>query len=127
MYCMVADTDSFGLGQLRRGVAEYCVLALLRQGSGYGFDLAQTLAAAGLIAGEGTMYPLLARLRKVGRVESFWQESAEGPPRRYYRLTAAGHEALDCFTSQWLRFRSTVDQLLAEGGEFPNVEPECRR
>ena len=83
------------LSQLRRGVLEYCVLALLRQQERYGFELVRSLSAVdGLVTSEGTIYPLLTRLRKEALVTTFWQESASGPPRRYYRLTDAGGAAL---------------------------------
>jgi PadR family transcriptional regulator PadR len=101
---------------MRRGAIEYCVLALLRDGEMYGFELTRALAAAdGLVTSEGTVYPLLARLRREGLVETNWQESSQGPPRRYYRLTEAGEAALLAFLVQWGRFRDTVDELL-EGG-----------
>jgi PadR family transcriptional regulator, regulatory protein PadR len=85
------------LSQMRRGAIEYCVLALLREKEMYGFELTKALAAADeLVTSEGTVYPLLARLRSEGSVETFWEESSQGPPRRYYRLTSDGRVALSC-------------------------------
>lgn len=105
--------------QLRRGVIEYCVLALLRNGERYGFELVRTLSAVdGMVTTEGTLYPLLARLRREGVVETTWRESPSGPPRRYYRLTSAGRSVLASFTEDWTRFRDAVDTLL-ETGERP--------
>ena len=79
------------LSQLRRGALEYCVLALLRDEELYGFELVRQLSASGgLVTSEGTIYPLLTRLRKEELVTTFWRESDSGPPRRYYRLTDAG-------------------------------------
>ena len=102
--------------QLRRGVLEFCVLALLRDAERYGFELVRALTEAdGLVTTEGTLYPLLGRLRREGVVDTTWRESSSGPPRRYYRLTAAGHEALDAFTIEWTRFRDSVDSLLSTG------------
>jgi PadR family transcriptional regulator len=101
------------LSQLRRGTLEYCVLALLREGERYGFELVRTLGEAdGLVTSEGTIYPLLTRLRKEQLVTTFWQESDAGPPRRYYRITESGTAALADFTAEWARFRSSVDSLL---------------
>jgi PadR family transcriptional regulator PadR len=101
------------LSQLRRGTVEYCVLALLRDEERYGFDLVRALSQAdGMVTSEGTIYPLLARLRREQLVITFWRESDAGPPRRYYRLTAAGHAALADFTAEWIRFRDAVDALL---------------
>jgi PadR family transcriptional regulator PadR len=92
------------------------VLALLREGERYGFDLVRTLGEVdGLVTSEGTLYPLLSRLRKDGVVDTSWRESAAGPPRRYYRLTAAGRTALDAFALEWTRFRDAVDELLLAG------------
>jgi PadR family transcriptional regulator, regulatory protein PadR len=104
------------LPQLRRGVLEYCVLAALRDGERYGFELVKTLADAdGLLTSEGTIYPLLARLRRDGTVETNWRESTAGPPRRYYRLTSNGHARVEQFTREWVRFRDAVDLVLSKG------------
>jgi len=101
------------MSQLRRGVLEYCVLALLREEPRYGFDVIRTLGEVdGMITTEGTLYPLLGRLRRDGLVETHWQESQSGPPRRYYRLTARGTAALDAFTEEWTRFSAAVDSML---------------
>jgi PadR family transcriptional regulator PadR len=104
------------LSQMRRGALEYCVLALLRDGERYGFELVRRLGDSdGLLTSEGTVYPLLSRLRRDGVVETSWRESTSGPPRRYYRLTRAGSLALEVFSEEWRRFRDAVDGLL-EGG-----------
>ena len=101
------------ISQLRRGVLEFCVLALLRDEERYGFEIVRSLSEAdGLVTTEGTLYPLLGRLRKEGVVETTWQESPAGPPRRYYRLTPAGWSRLGAFTAEWVRFRDSVDVLL---------------
>jgi len=112
---MVAIRGVTWIAQLRRGVVEHCVLALLSRGESYGFDLARTLVDVyGLGMGEGTLYPLLARLHRQGLVESRWQASSDGPPRRYYRLTDAGEYSLKQFTFFWLDFKRTVDSVLME-------------
>jgi PadR family transcriptional regulator PadR len=112
---MVAARET-ALPQLRRGVLEFCVLALLRDGERYGFELVQTLGRAdGLVTTEGTLYPLLGRLRREGVVETTWRESPAGPPRRYYRLTSDGRAALTAFSREWTRFRTSVDAVLETG------------
>ena len=104
------------LTQLRRGVLEFCVLALLGQEEVYGFDLVRRLSDVdGLVTSEGTIYPLLSRLRRDGWVSTTWQESESGPPRRYYAITAAGRHALAGFSTEWQRFRDSVDTLLGTG------------
>jgi len=104
------------LTQLRRGTLEYCVLALLQRGRQYGFELIRTLSESdGLLVSEGTIYPLLSRLRRDDLVTTSWQESEAGPPRRYYQLTSAGERALADFSDEWARFRDAVDELLTHG------------
>jgi PadR family transcriptional regulator len=99
---------------MRRGTLQYCVLALLSKRERYGFDLVRELAEVdGMVTSEGTIYPLLSRLRRDGLVESFWQESSAGPPRRYYRLTESGRIALEGFREEWSRFRDAVDHFVA--------------
>ena len=103
--------------QLRRGTLEFCVLALLQGEPRYGFELVKALGEVdGLVTTEGTIYPLLARLRRDELVTTTWQESETGPPRKYYRLTPAGRRALNGFTQEWTRFRDAVDELLVGGG-----------
>ncbi|MDX6704713.1 MAG: PadR family transcriptional regulator, regulatory protein PadR [Solirubrobacteraceae bacterium] len=101
------------LSQLRRGVLEYCVLALLSDGERYGFELVRRLSDVdGMVTSEGTIYPLLSRLRREALVTTTWRESESGPPRRYYVLTDEGRRSLGEFTGDWVRFRDAVDSLL---------------
>jgi len=101
------------VAQMRRGTLEFCVLALLRDTERYGFDLVRSLRDVdGMVTSEGTIYPLLTRLRKDGLVKSSWVESSSGPPRRYYSLTPRGESALAKFACEWGRFRDAVDQLI---------------
>jgi PadR family transcriptional regulator, regulatory protein PadR len=112
----MVDARDGSTAQLRRGVLEFCVLALLRDDERYGFELVHRLSEVdGLVTTEGTLYPLLGRLRREGVVETTWRESPSGPPRRYYRLTAAGRGVLAQFADDWARFRDGVDQLLGTG------------
>jgi len=105
------------LTELRRGVLEFCVLALVREEESYAFDIVRVLAGAGsLVTSEGTIYPLLSRLRRDGLVTTSWRESASGPPRRYYRITDQGRRSLDAFAGDWRRFADAVDALLTKGG-----------
>jgi PadR family transcriptional regulator, regulatory protein PadR len=109
---MVVQQDAL-LAQMRRGTLQYCVLSLLADEERYGFDLVRGLAERdGMVTSEGTIYPLLSRLRRDGLVESTWQESPSGPPRRYYRLTDAGRAALEGFKLEWRPFRDAVDHFV---------------
>jgi PadR family transcriptional regulator, regulatory protein PadR len=103
--------------QMRKGVLDYCVLALVADHPRYGFEIVQTLGQIdGMLTSEGTMYPLLGRLRREGLVQTEWKESSGGPPRRYYRATAEGRRALRGFRDEWTTFRAGVDRILGSGG-----------
>lgn len=109
------EVETALLGQLRRGVVEYCVMALLAEEERYGYDLVTALSDAGLVASTGSIYPLLSRLRRNELVETTWRESPDGPPRRYYRLTEQGRGTLEGFRTAWRDFSASVDSIL-EGG-----------
>src|SRR5690349_10109788 len=103
MHNMVAGITPDSLtAQMRKGALEYCVLALLKNEERYGYDLVKSLAEEdGLATSEGTLYPILSRLRRDGLVETTWHESSSGPPRKYYKPTDAGRLALEGFQSEW--------------------------
>lgn len=102
------------LDRLRRGAVESCVLAVLAAGPAYAHDIVRRLAGIeGMVTSEGTVYPMLSRLRRAGLVHTQWQESPTGPPRRYYQLTADGQRAVAAFAEAWLTFRAGVDTLVA--------------
>ena len=104
--------------QLRKGVIEYCVLAMLADTPHYGGEVIEMLRARGqLLISDGTIYPLLSRLRAEGLVESEWRDTPAGAPRRYYRLTRAGHNAVAEFRDEWLQFRRSVDDILRDGAK----------
>lgn len=108
---MTVDVGS----QMRKGVVEYCVLGLLAREPMYGWQLAEALTEAGLIASIGTLYPLLGRLRDNDWVSTFDLPSGSGPVRKYYRLTDAGTAQLAHFRVQWMPFARVVTGLI--GGE----------
>jgi PadR family transcriptional regulator, regulatory protein PadR len=129
MQYMVAGEDGNLAGQMRRGMLPHCVLAMLRDTERYGFELVQALRGIdGMVTSEGTIYPLLARLRRQGLVQTTWQESAAGPPRRYYRLSPSGRDALADFAGSWRQFRNTVDDLLdGTAGNHQGAAPDRLR
>lgn len=99
--------------QLRKGVLEYCVLALLRDEPKYGVELLAELSAVSVMStSQGTIYPLLSRLRREGYVDTELRDSPSGPPRRYYALTPLGRAALAEFAGAWPHFRNAVDHFL---------------
>ena len=109
---MVVGEARKPLTELSRGVVEHCVLAVIQSDDAYAFDIVRTLGERGLVTSEGTIYPLLARLRRDGLVTTDWRESSAGPPRRYYRITDDGRRVLTSFTSDWTAFRDIVDGLI---------------
>jgi PadR family transcriptional regulator PadR len=110
--------DDALLAQLRRGVLQHCVLALLAQERRYAYEVVRALGAVeGMVTTEGTIYPLLSRLRRAGLVSTSWKESTSGPPRRYYETTAAGRAELARFAAEWRTFARGVDQLITEGAQ----------
>jgi PadR family transcriptional regulator, regulatory protein PadR len=97
--------------QLRKGVLEMCVLALLSREDGYAYDIAARLSEL-IGMGEGTIYPLMRRLQTDGLVKTYLRESDSGPPRRYYRLTPAGRTTLAAQMAEWNGFTAAVANIL---------------
>lgn len=106
-----ADNTS---AQMRKGVLEFCILLIIAQGEVYASDILQGLKKADLLVVEGTLYPLLSRLRASGTVTYSWVESPAGPPRKYYTLTAAGRKTLAELTATWQRLNSTTHSLIKQ-------------
>lgn len=104
------------LSQARRGVIELCVLSLISHQPRYGYQLASALADLGkpLAASEGTLYPLLRRLQRDGFVDATWQESPDGPPRKYYHLSEGGKTLLAVQLAEWEALTRAVDNLRLE-------------
>lgn len=116
LYDMEPGRAKKSMSELRRGTVVFCVLALLDERERYAVELVSDLAdTEALAASQGTIYPLLSRLRDDGLVATTWQESPSGPPRRYYRLTDQGQRSLETFREEWVHFREAVDQLLRKG------------
>ena len=101
-------------GELRRGVLQVAVLALLRHRA-YGYDLLRTLERGGLQTEEGTLYPVLRRLDKQGLLESSWDTSGSRP-RKYYETTDTGIAALKALATEWSRVDKALKQILNESG-----------
>lgn len=97
--------------QMRKGMLEYSIMLLLRDKPFYTSDIINELEKANLIVVEGTLYPLLSRLKKEGILEYEWQESPSGPPRKYYKLTQMGREALAILDDNWNKLAETVTQI----------------
>jgi PadR family transcriptional regulator, regulatory protein PadR len=99
--------------ELRRGVLGPCVLALLAERPRFGLELVRDLSQAdGLLTSEGTVYPLLNRLRDAGWVTSRWRHEDDERPRRYYSITDQGRDHLTSFRAEWSAFAAAVDAVL---------------
>ena len=101
--------------QIKKGILDLCVLALLEKGDSYGYDLAGSLARKVEVA-DGTVYPILRKLASEGVVSTYLQESQNGPPRKYYALTLDGEEFLRHLDSAWNELTNTVN-ILHNGSE----------
>ena len=113
---MVREPDAW-VSQFRKGVVEVAVLGLLASQRRYGSQIVDDLAGHPQLAiSAGTVYPLLARMKKAGVIDSMWEESPVGPPRKYYRLTDEGREALGQMTAAWTSVSGAIDAILQEGG-----------
>lgn len=97
--------------QMRKGMLEFCVLLLLRHSDAYASEIIERMKAAHLIVMEGTLYPLLMRLKNDGILAYRWQESSSGPPRKYYSLTPLGLQFLEQLQLSWSEITCTVSLL----------------
>lgn len=97
--------------QMRKGILEYCILLLLKKEPAYTSDIIQKLQEAKLIVVEGTLYPLLTRLKNSGLLGYQWVESNQGPPRKYYRLTEEGEVFLGELENAWQDLNNTINHI----------------
>ncbi len=98
--------------QMRKGVLELCTLAIISEKDAYASDIIDTLKASDLIVVEGTLYPMLTRLKNEGMLSYRWEESTSGPPRKYYQLTSNGKETLDRLKHNWIDLTKAVNQII---------------
>jgi PadR family transcriptional regulator, regulatory protein PadR len=97
--------------QMRKGVLELCILAIISEKEAYPSDILEKLKSSELIVVEGTLYPLLTRLKDAGLLEYRWVESLQGPPRKYYQLTDVGRASLQELHKGWLELVKSVEML----------------
>ncbi len=99
--------------QLKKGVLELCVLSVLSEKDCYGYELVNEISKNIKIS-DGTIYPILRRLTQEGYFTTYLQESQEGPPRKYYKLTDLGHETKHKLTAEWFDFVKAVSSIVKE-------------
>lgn len=100
--------------QMRKGVLEFCILSVLKDGEAYTSDILETLKDARMLVVEGTIYPLLTRLKNAGLLSYRWEESTSGPPRKYYELTETGKLFLTELNDTWAELQQAVNKVTSE-------------
>ncbi len=97
--------------QMRKGILEYCILSILSKNDAYASDIIKELKEARLIVVEGTLYPLLTRQKNAGLLSYRWEESTQGPPRKYYTITDIGLSFLNDLHQSWKELVNAIDML----------------
>ena len=97
--------------QMRKGILELCILSILSKEPKYSFEILMTLKESKLIVVEGTIYPLLTRLKNTNLLEYKWKESKNGPPRKYYNITTEGKDFLKDLNESWLELSNAVTKI----------------
>lgn len=99
--------------QMRKGFLEYCILLILRKKPAYALDIISELKDAKLIVVEGTLYPLLTRLKNSELLDYSWEESTQGPPRKYYKMTSLGEKFLEELEDAWNEINQVIQKIKA--------------
>lgn len=97
--------------QMKRGTLELCALSVVSRGDCYGYELVNRISKCMEIT-DGTIYPLMKRLKELGMIDSYIVESTEGPPRKYYKITDNGRLELEKLSCEWFEFAESINQLL---------------
>lgn len=105
------ETDS-ARNQMRKGMLEFCTMLIIEKDQAYASDILKELKSADLIVVEGTLYPLLSRLKTQGLLDYTWEESRSGPPRKYYTLTNEGKTNLKDLKEKWKELTNSINSLL---------------
>lgn len=97
--------------QMRKGILEYCILLIIARRDSYAPDIINKLKDSRIIVVEGTIYPLLTRLKNTGLLTYRWEESPQGPPRKYYSITESGRRTLLEMENSWQELTASINQL----------------
>jgi PadR family transcriptional regulator PadR len=106
--------------QLKKGILEFCILSIISRGEAYTSDILEEMKAAKLLVVEGTMYPLLSRLKNDGLLSYNWVESKCGPPRKYYQLTDEGKKFMEELHLTWVDLLESVERLTIKTKDLEN-------
>lgn len=106
------DTEN-AKAQMRKGTLEFCILAILNKKDCYASEIISTMKDKNLIVVEGTLYPLLTRQKNAGLLSYRWEESNQGPPRKYYALTKEGKDYMKELTASWKELVDSVNSIIA--------------
>jgi PadR family transcriptional regulator, regulatory protein PadR len=105
--------------QMRKGLLEFCILHIISRGEVYASDMLDELTSARIVVVEGTLYPLLTRLKNAGLLDYKWVESTSGPPRKYYVLTELGRESLTSLNTTWHELSTSVQAIVTKSSDHP--------
>ena len=108
--------------QMRKGILEFCILHVISRGEVYASDMLDELTSARIMVVEGTLYPLLTRLKNAGLLDYKWVESSSGPPRKYYVLTDDGKQLLDAMQGTWLDLADSVQTIIRKTNEVAQTQ-----
>ena len=97
--------------QMRKGILEYCILLIIARNDAYVQDIINKLRASKMLVVEGTVYPLLTRLKNTGLLAYRWEESTQGPPRKYYNITEQGRQFLQALETSWEELTTAIEIL----------------
>ena len=100
--------------QMRKGILEYCILSVIDRKEAYTSDILEALKSADLLVVEGTLYPLLSRLKNNGILTYRWEESTSGPPRKYFCLTEEGKQLLTQLNAEWQAISESIGKLTVD-------------
>ncbi len=126
MYYLCRMNTENQSAQMRKGVLELCILAIIAEQDAYASDIITRLKEARLIVVEGTLYPLLTRLKNDGLTRYRWEESKSGPPRKYHQITEEGLRTLDRLRAEWQDLKTSVDLISGKKTETNHhpINPE---
>ncbi|MDX2305294.1 MAG: PadR family transcriptional regulator [Microscillaceae bacterium] len=113
--------------QMRKGILEFCILHIISRGEIYSSHIIEELREAKILVAEGTLYPLLSRLRKAGLLDYSWKESSVGPPQKHYQLTGIGQEFLEKLNETWIELVESTNRIISKHHvhqfhKLPNIE-----